>query len=201
MIVLAIVCSFIKNDVVNDDMLIGRPKWIISILLNILLLKAFVPNESIYYSFHGPSWYLSVIFVFYIVVWIINNVYKKNRKKIYISGCLLAYFIQFIICIVVDLNDLETRKWLTYINPYFRICVEGFLGILIYDYMKIIQNKITNINKTILEIISTFGCIVFWGGVNNFITHSIFNAWIWFVPITLVMISFYSEIGEFSKFL
>lgn len=85
--ILAFICSFIQSDTVNGNMAVGSPMWMISIILNITLLKAFVPNREIFYSFYGPSWYISVLFVFYIIGYFMvkkikNSPGRKNVLKI-----------------------------------------------------------------------------------------------------------------------
>ncbi|MCQ4022559.1 MULTISPECIES: acyltransferase [unclassified Ruminococcus] len=210
--ILAVGCSFILNDTVNEGVAIGSTQWIINAVLNITMLKAFVPVESVFYSFHGPSWYISVLFIFYIVGYFIvkslknknSNICDKrnsNRKALlFISVvCAIAYLIQLAVCLVVDINALsDCQLYLTYINPYFRIFGEGLLGILLCEYMPAIREKISNLNKSILEIVAFLAFIGFFL-VNNFIHSSVWSAWIWFVPVSLIIIAYNEDAGIVSK--
>ena len=76
------------------------------------MLKAFIPVESTFYSFHGPSWYLSALVVFYVLAWFIvprlvgNGEQERQEKNqtiiavIYI--CVCAYVMQAALCFIVD---------------------------------------------------------------------------------------------------
>ncbi|MGN0498286.1 MAG: acyltransferase family protein [Acutalibacteraceae bacterium] len=210
--ILAVGCSFILNDTVNEGIAIGSTQWIVNVILNITMLKAFVPVESVFYSFHGPSWYISVLFVFYIVGYFIvrnlkkhnNNIYGKrdsNRKAIILISavCAIVYAIQLAICLFTDIKGLtDAQLYLTYINPYFRIFGEGLLGILLCECMPAIKEKIRNLNKSVLEIAAFLVFIGFFL-VNNFIHSSIWSAWIWFVPVSLILIAFNEDAGVVSK--
>lgn len=200
--ILAVGCSFVLNDTVNGDMPVGSTLWLLSIVLNIVLLKAFVPIETVFYSFHGPSWYISVLFVFYVVGYFIVKKMKKdpNRMcKLICGGIALVYAVEFILCIVTDVKALsDIRLYLTYVNPYFRIFGEGMLGVLLCEYMTRIQELIRGWNKDVLEITAL---VVFFGFfvLNNFISSSVWSAWVWFIPVGFLLIAFYGDTGVVSR--
>lgn len=201
--VLAVGCSFILNETVNGDMAIGSPLWLLSVVLNLLLLKAFVPIETVFYSFHGPSWYVSVLIVFYIIGYFVarkikNRVDGKKTKVFVGKGILLAYLIGLAVCLVVDMNDLSSaRLYLTYVNPYFRIFGEGMLGVLLCELMPQIQERIHSLNRDLLEIVALIIFVVFFV-VNNFVSSSVWSAWVWFIPVSLILIAFYKDDGIVS---
>ncbi|RGY96742.1 acyltransferase [Clostridium sp. AM58-1XD] len=213
--ILAVGCSFILNDEVNGSMVIGSPIWLGSIILNLLLLKAFVPIEEVFYSFHGPSWYISVLFAFYVIGYFVvgkikraqlNDKYANKRSSEYrhiLRGLrraiLLIYLIQLTICMIVDVKGiLEYRLYLTYVNPYFRILGEGMLGVLLCESMPEIQKRISTWNKSVLETVA-FIVLTVWFPINYFISSSVWSAWIWSIPFVLVMIAFNSDMGIISK--
>lgn len=200
--ILAFACSFIQSDTVNGDMAVGSPLWIISIILNITLLKAFVPNRDIFYSFHGPSWYISVLFVSYIIGYFMvkkikNLAGREKALKVVCGGISLVYLIQLAICVWVDVRNLD-GLYLTYVNPYFRIWGENMLGVMICEYMPKIQGKLKKVNWNRLEITA----LLVWFGffvMNNINKSSIWSAWIWFIPIGFLMIAFYEDAGILSR--
>ena len=57
----------LSNDVITEGVTTFSPLWFVSVASNLLLVKAFIPLRSVYFSFHGPSWYVSVLMVFYVV--------------------------------------------------------------------------------------------------------------------------------------
>lgn len=202
--ILAVGCSFILNETVNGDMAIGSPIWLLSLALNLTLLKAFVPIKSVFYSFHGPSWYVSVLFGFYIIGYFITRKIKHSRDThgtmiLAGGGVLLAYLAQLAVCLVVDKYDLSDAKlYLTYVNPYFRIFGEGMLGILLCEVMPQIQERIQSLNRDMLGISALIVFIGFFIAT-NFVSSSIWGAWIWFVPVSLVLVAFYRDDGVVSS--
>lgn len=56
--------------------------------------------------------------------------------------CTTAYILQAGICLVVDVKELENIKlWATYVNPYFRIFGECFLGMIVAGYIDKIKKN------------------------------------------------------------
>ena len=76
---LIVMCA--DNGIVNETA-VGSGRWVFNIFANLLLFKAFIPLESTFYSFHGPSWYISLLFVFYLISYpFMKGLRGKNRKK------------------------------------------------------------------------------------------------------------------------
>lgn len=199
---LAVACSFVLNETVNEGMAVGDPLWIVSILLNPLLLKAYVPVESVFYSFHGPSWYVSVLFGFYIIAYFLlkklNAIDKKKADRLLGYEVLAVYAVQLIVCLLVDFMQLEQmRLYLTYVNPYFRIMGEGMMGILLCRRMPEIQDVFRTYHRTWIEIIAITVFFVDFL-VNNFVQSSIYSAWIQVFPMALLLIAFYEDSGVIS---
>lgn len=213
--VLAIGCSFVLNDAVNGSMAVGSNMWWASIILNLTLLKAFVPIEDVFYSFHGPSWYISVLFVFYIVGYfsvkklkaeqvVKAGTYKSVNDRLAPilrigGGICLIYLVQFVLCVVVDTKGLSgMRLYLTYVNPYFRIFGEGMLGVFLCETMPWIQERIKCWNKSVLEVSSLILFVAFFL-LNYFIRSSVWSAWVWFIPVTFLIVSFNDDSGILSR--
>ena len=77
---IAVDILFKNNGIVNDTPL-GSKQWIFNVFANVFLFKAFIPIESTFYSFHGPSWYISFLFVFYIIAFPFVKQLHGNKKK------------------------------------------------------------------------------------------------------------------------
>lgn len=187
---------------VYEGMAVGDPLWIVSILLNPLLLKAYVPVESVFYSFHGPSWYVSVLFGFYIIAYFLlkklNAIDKKKADRLLGYEVLAVYAVQLIVCLLVDFMQLEQmRLYLAYVNPYFRIMGEGMMGILLCRRMPEIQDVFRTYHRTWIEIITITVFFVDFL-VNNFVQSSIYSAWIQVFPMALLLIAFYEDSGVIS---
>lgn len=88
---------FSGNGIINEGIQTGSRQWWFNILMNILMLKAFIPYESTFYSFHGPSWYLSGLIIFYFIAFflvpkvIVENKDVRNRKR-WIGGGICSMY-------------------------------------------------------------------------------------------------------------
>ena len=178
-------------------------QWWLAVAVNIIPLKAFVPFESFFYSFHGPSWYISFLFIFYIVSFIfLRNLHDENMEKRKVTAnsmlyiCIGAYVIQFFICIFAKQLHLEVL-WLVYVNPWFRIFGEGFAGILLAYHIERITNKIKRYDLEGLAVILFLGTFI----MKGFMRSYLFSSWIEIIPMSLMIVAFYMEKGKVSKIL
>ncbi len=187
------------NNVVNE-VAVGSKEWYFNIFANLFLFKAFIPRESVFYSFHGPSWYISVLFGFYLIAYPFVNGIHGNKPEKWLKRiqriCIAAYSIELLICILVRIQGWNSLC-LCYVNPWFRIFGEGFAGILLCEYMGIIQKSIKDVDR--LEI---WACIFFVGAFLIRKYHLlILRAWFQVIPMGLVLVAFYSGYGRISRFL
>lgn len=203
---LGISILFSKNAEINKNVIIGSSTWIFNIFANIFLIKAFIPYEVTFYSFHGPSWYISVLFAFYIFGYIflkkINSgdiEVKKIWLKKSLNICIITYGIELLICLIMAIIG-KGSLYLRYVNPWFRIFGEGLAGILLCEYMPKIQKKVRFFKANIVEIFAValfFIVYIF----NNFNKLNIFSAWIWTFPFGFLLIAFKNDKGCVSKIL
>lgn len=207
-LLLAVALDYVMsgNGVISEGVAAGSAQWWINILLGITMLKAFVPLESTFYSFHGPSWYLSGLIVFWVLAYVIvpRIQEEKERNKNSCIGkitaiCAIAYGIQAVICILVDAYQLgEIRLWATYVNPWFRIFGECFLGMVIASHME--RMKLAENSGGLLKTIALFFALAMIV-LRNVMTTSLWNAWIYALPISLLLISFYNDEGKVAGLL
>lgn len=196
------------NGIINGEGIApGSGYWWFNIIMGITMLKAFVPLKSTFYSFHGPSWYMSALIVFYILAWFIvprltDGANRKRqeiiRTKIAVV-CAFAYVVQAILCFIVDWKDLEDiRLWVTYVNPYFRIFGECFLGMTVaccMDRFKLAKNGGGFAQMAVLSF--AFLMLL----VRSFVSGSIWNAWIYSLPNVLLLLVFYTDEGKIADIL
>lgn len=199
------------NNIVSEGVQIFSKQWYFNIIANIFLFKSFVPLRTTYYSFHGPSWYISVLFVFYLIAfWIIKGLRSDDRlivkrsRTVIMGGCCLTYTIQLIICVILHFIDTDVLYW-SYVNPYFHIFGECMIGVIICEYNYEIQrivNRITNrMRESIIEII-TVAIVVLFFESRNILKLNISSAWMWVIPFGLTMIVFRNGAdGVISKIL
>ncbi len=182
---------------------VGSAPWLFNVAANLFLFKAFIPFESVFYSFHGPSWYISVLFFFYLFAYpFLHGLYGKDRKKwrkLIAYVCLGAYAAELIVCIVVRMQSY-THLWLCYVNPWFRIFGEGFAGILLCEYMPEIQERLKKIPVTALELC---GVLLFLAGIllRNVVHLRIYPAWLQILFMGSILPAFRSGKGKCSEIL
>lgn len=206
--ILALVISivFSKNPQINKNVVTGSSMWFFNIVMNIFLLKAFVPYEITFYSFHAPSWYISVLFLFYIFGYIFLkkiNSENINTRKIWLKKsfiiCILAYIVELLICIILQITNIKSL-YLCYVNPYFRIFGECLAGILLCEYMPKIQKIVSYFKINIVEIFSLFLFFIIYS-FNSFNRLNIFSCWIWIIPFGFLMIAFRNDKAIISRIL
>lgn len=176
----------------------GSSMWLFCLAANVLLFKSFIPVETVFYSFHGPSWYVSALFVFYLFSYPVLKGLQSEKRDLWIRilriVVICTYTIELLLCIVVSLRKWDSL-WLCYVNPWFRIFGEGFLGILIAvnidDYSARVRNHSLFECVSILILLASFM-------IRN--THNpIFFAWAQAVPVVLVLVAFYDGRGIISR--
>lgn len=189
------------SEAVSGNIPVGSLQWWLNVLIGAAMLKAFIPIESTFYSFHGPSWYLSALVVFYMLFWLMAQgmagaVYEK-RKKIWTGvklACIATYILQAAACLVIDIKGLKgIITWATYVNPWFRIFGECFLGMIIAAHMSKQKEGEGSGNRWMaaawLLVLST----IF---LKNIVHTTLLNAWAWAIPCTCLLAAFYRDEGQ-----
>lgn len=204
---ISLVADFFMKDTFQTQ---GPLLYCFNIVINVLMLKAFVPVESVFMSFNGLSWFVSVLMGLYIAGYFQKKSISQNLetgRRRTLSICILAYAVEAVICILLKRIDVgfDWYKWLTYINPIFRICGEGFAGILLYEYMPVLQQHFQKIkdffkNQAVFEwllLVVIYLSIISIYKIDTYLN----NAWSGIFPSALLLIAFYKDEGYLAKFL
>ena len=181
----------------------GSGLWLFNIAANVFLFKAFVPIEATFYSFHGPSWYISVLFGLYLFAYpFVKGLHGtdpasagKWRRRLLLV-CVLAYAGELLICLLTRLKGWDSL-WLCYINPFFRIFGEGFAGIALCESMSRRQWKLAR--PALAEWLAAallLAAILF---RNTGLAIS--SAWIQLLPMGFAMLVFRNGAGPISALL
>lgn len=196
----------LSNDIITEGVDTFSPLWFVNVAANLLLFKAFIPLRSVYFSFHGPSWYVSVLMVFYVVgFWFVrglrseNEIKRRKWRRTVLIVAALTYAAQFVLCVLVKLNGWNAH-YLCYIAPWFRIFGEGFVGILLCEYRA--GRNVRVRSATVLEIAAAVLFIASF--VLNSVIHlslPIWSSWLQIIPMGAVLIAFRSERGVVSRVL
>ena len=128
------------------------PQCLARLFPQLLMIQAFIPVRSFYFSFNKLSWYLSLYLLFSIFdIYLLKWFAKKNRKQ-------LTYLIIVTILFQTIWFSLfggnKNAHWICYINPWFRL-LDYILGICSGGIFKLCMDDSTNIRYrygTIIEI-------------------------------------------------
>lgn len=152
-----------------------------ALLLNGLLLQAWIPNDEIYFSFNSVAWYLSLtIFFSFVSPWVIKFWNKLSYKKAIITIVFLIS-VEFVWCLCFE--NCSIAHWLIYIFPVIR-SIDYLLGGGIW---KLVQcQKIERIS-TNYSIIGIFLLILIIMSISMTQNSEWFSVWVWVIPSLLLM--------------
>lgn len=88
-------------------------------LCNLLLLNAWIPKESYYFSFDAVSWYLSLVIFFAFCSPLIVKTVKRMSIKILASFMLAIIVFEFAWALILN-NNIHSH-YLIYICPLIRL--------------------------------------------------------------------------------
>lgn len=139
---------------------------VVSIPLNLLYLQDLVPHTAINNSFNGPAWYISAMFVIWLIVYSIpnltNSIQSKNAKQCSIIAVIIIVLQCFykgleaifpVGLIPINHPDLY-MTWIGYFSPFWNL---GFfyLGGIVGRLAKI--HKTSSVTQSVISIIVLIG--------------------------------------------
>lgn len=174
-----------------------------AIPFHLTLTQSLNPLWEINFTLNTPSWFLSSIFVCYLLTPYILMHLKERRKFVALFVvCVLSWQV-FLCC----LPDEIGRKWLCYINPFVRL-INYCTGVLLALYWQNIKKLISGIRlKTIiLTLIEVFvvvliGFVICNVGASGWDKYVRFPALFLSFSICLFIIVFCIGKGAISKVL
>ena len=184
------------------------------LICNLTLTQSYINNESYYFSFNGPTWYLSTyLFLSFLtipILVIINKLNSKKHSKISLSIIgLILFTCTFFIVNIVKVNKLNMGYWI-YVFPPVRL-FEYIIGMIIGNIFKDIKFnfKYDKIVFTILEIGSIILLLVFMNITKIIPNGTMYidkrlNLWIIPLIILITILSYQKGLISFilkSKFL
>lgn len=128
---------------------------------HLTLTQSLIPSWEINFTVNTPSWFLSSLFVCYLITPFILN--AVNRNKIFFELVLIFCIACFTIFIYILPNTIG-RRWLVYINPFARL-IDFSVGVLLGIIWSAFSNFVMNISRktaifTLFELVALCGFIV-----------------------------------------
>lgn len=113
---------------------------------HLTLTQSLVPFWEINFTLNTPSWFLSSIFVCYLVTPLIIKITKRQTSYlvVYILAILAWHIFVYL------LPDSIGRRWVCYINPWARLQDYG-IGVLLAIYWKNIENALIIYKENIVQ--------------------------------------------------
>ena len=115
--------------------------WL-EIVANILLLQAWVPWSSFYFSFNPVSWSISIEWFFYLCFpFLLYLMLRRNGARLALLATLLPLVVLLVLCAVCKVPDYSdarsqiTTHGLIYINPFARL-FEFAVGMALQRYTR-----------------------------------------------------------------
>lgn len=134
----------------------------VKLMLCIPMIQTLIPKMSIAQAFNGAAWFLSCLFILYIVTpFILKMLYKVNKrnKEIFIIMILTIVILECLLIILKDNIDI------TYCTPYIRIFYYfiGILaGIIFANKKETILGRAKKQSFELLELLSIIVIVLGW---------------------------------------
>ena len=132
--------------------------WI-KLILSLLLITPWFPNEEVFFCFNGSSWFLCSLLFCYLLSPLFIRLMKS--KKV-----LIIFIIVFIVRLSIDViqeTDVIFVTLHTHVNPFVR-SLEFFMGMLLVPIFMDCKQKIYHISKLLRIVIFSFieisACII-----------------------------------------
>lgn len=163
--------------------------------INTFLLQSFIPGQE--FLFNSVSWSLSDEAFFYAFFPLIVFSTFRDRRR----GTILFWSVLGCVIVVSAylLRDHPWANWVLYINPLFRI-FDFLLGIALYNLCLRWASRPVHISYTKLEWLALLLLLAAYG-LAFFIPESFRQSvWYW-IPMGLLIATFYFHRGAISRFL
>lgn len=165
---------------------------------NILLIQAWIPKSSYYFSLNAVSWYLSLCFFLYFAFPVIIKLLKKLKTKraIVILMCIL-FVLEIMVSLIAYFFAEQERKaffsihWFTYIFPLSRM-IDFLLGCCLGMVVKYGRNtsKINSLWCFLALLVLTLVSVLAIENIAFFNLECIYS--LVFLPVSLFIIYAFS---------
>jgi peptidoglycan/LPS O-acetylase OafA/YrhL len=121
-------------------------------IANVLLLQAWIPNRSVYFSYNAVSWSVSCEVLFYVLFLPILR-FMTRRPVIRMGVILLVVFATLLLLQAVTLRmGIDDSSWLYYINPLANLPM-FVIGIATgLFFMHLPESGLTLLDSTLMEL-------------------------------------------------
>lgn len=166
---------------------------------HLTLTQSLNPLWEVNFTLNTPSWFLSSIFICYLLIWPVVSYIKKRSSFLLIYSLITVVWNIFVYLLPESIGT----RWLCYINPFARFIdfAVGILLALYWNEIKYLFNKLLKNTHvaTLCEIIII--CAVFYCFTNKSINEYNNYTILRYPLILLFIITFALSNGMFSRVL
>lgn len=158
---------------------------IAKVVSNLLLIQAWIPDSSFYFSYNSVSWYLTLtIFFVFMTPFIVKVLKKLNCKMLIITTIGIVIFQTLL---VVLMHKYSIAHWIIYICPLTRT-LDFILGGIVFALVHSFKEK--NISGTIINIGLFINCLVYLAllGISLKSISEYFSVVVWSLPTFSIMV-------------
>lgn len=157
-----------------------------SFVLNALMLQSWVPIQSVYFSYNGVAWYLTLT-VFFVLISPLLVRFTKHIKPITwagISAGLVA--VEFLWCLLVQ--NAAIGHWLVYICPVVRL-IDFVLGYGAYQLAKELKTSFVAVRYIYISILSAVAACAVLIELSMNSSSRLFAVAVWTLPALVLIMS------------
>lgn len=167
------------------------------VVLNVLLLQAWIPKSAAYFSLNGVAWYLSVcVFMYLLFPYILKAMKRFSCRWNAYASIVLLFGLQFAIAFIlrkvnvpVSVSD-NPAKWVTYICPLFRLgdfLIGCNLGYLFLKHRLQLNRLTATIGEIIVLVMLVVSQIVY-SGQYGFFSTEWFKLTVMYIPGSVLLV-------------
>ena len=180
LITLIIAIPLSVNSLVSDHI-----SWIICFVANLTLLQSYIPIFSVYYSFNGVAWYLSLMLYLALLTPITLRLWKRMSLKTSIIALVVIGVMEYLLTFLFFSSPYV--QWVVYVFPVIRY-FDFFCGGAAYKLAKYIRDrKLYTLNKIICCI--SIVLIICLALISVFLGNRYFLTAVWLLPSHMLVMS------------
>ena len=172
--------------------------WFLKFLSNLTLTQSYFNKNEYYFSFNSLSWSVSVEMFFYLVFPLLIVFFFRFIKSNLTRVLFFIFLVLAIPFLIYNLKNIDHHQ-LFFMFPFVRL-VDFIIGIFLFFAYKIIKDKSICRKNTIIEVFSIVIFMVFFLLKDNISINYRFSVYYW-IPISLIILTFATQDGLISKFL
>lgn len=147
---------------------VGTDNIVLSLILSLMCVNCGWISNHDTTSLNGPTWYVSILFICYLITAIIYKICRSNKRRV--IACALVVFIG------IEMHVFDTNFPLAY-SSCSRGYMSFFMGMLLYSFVNnfFVQKYITLVKASMLVLIATvIGFVIAGYELNTLIVAVVF---------------------------